>query len=62
MTMHPPAFASQAEAQAKWDEGFVAGVKEVFHELETNLDKDDPEGPTRKWVEETAAKVINKYI
>jgi len=62
MVMHPPAFATQAEEQAKWNEGFVAGVKEVFHELETNLDPNDHEGPTRKWLEEASAKVLNKYL
>lgn len=61
MVMHPPAFSSQKEEQAKWDEGFMAGVKEVFHEMETNLDTNDPEGPTRKWVEEMSAKLQNKY-
>ena len=60
--MHPPAFATQAEEQAKWNEGFVAGVKEVLHEIEATLDPNDPEGPTRKWVEETTAKLQNKYI
>ena len=62
MVSHPPAFQSQMEEQQKWDEGFVAGVKEVLHELESSLDVDDPESPTRKWVEETSAKLINKYI
>lgn len=62
MVMHPPAFAAQAEEQAKWNEGFVAGVKEVLHEIESKIDVNDPEGPTRKWVEETAAKIQNKYI
>lgn len=60
--MHPPTFASQAEEQAKWNEGFIAGVKEVFHELETNLDSSDPEGPSRKWVEEMSYKIQNKYF
>ena len=62
MVSHPPAFQSQMEDQKKWDEGFVAGVKEVLHELESTLDVDDPEAPTRKWVEETSAKLINRYI
>ena len=62
MVMHPPAFSSQAEEQAKWDEGFVAGVKEVLHEIESTLDAHDPESPTRKWVEELSVKVQNKYI
>ena len=61
MVMHPPAFASQAEEQAKWNEGFVAGMKEVLHEIESTLDANDPEGPTRKWVEETAFRIQNKY-
>ena len=60
--MHPPAFATQAEEQAKWNEGFVAGVKEVLHEIENQLDAEDPQGPTRKWVEETSAKLLNKYV
>tara|TARA_B110000503_G_scaffold101884_1_gene152166 strand:+ start:521 stop:709 length:189 start_codon:yes stop_codon:yes gene_type:complete len=62
MIMHPPAFATQAAEQAKWNEGFVAGVKEVLHELESKLDVEDPEGPTRKWVEETSAKLLNRYV
>lgn len=61
MVMHPPAFASQKEEQDKWNEGFVAGVKEVLHELESKLDDQDPEAPTRKWVEETSAKLLNRY-
>lgn len=61
MVMHPPAFASQKEEQDKWNEGFVAGVKEVLHEIESKLDAGDPEGPTRKWVEETSTKLLNKY-
>ena len=61
MVMHPPAFASQKEEQDKWNEGFVAGVKEVLHELESKLDAEDPGGPTRKWVEETSAKLLNRY-
>lgn len=62
MVMHPPAFATQAEEQAKWNEGFVAGMKEVFHEIETTLDVDDPEAPTRKWVEQMSVRIQNKYI
>ena len=62
MVMHPPAFATQAEEQAKWDEGFVAGVKEVFHELEGMIDDSDLDGPTRKWVEESKIKITNKYL
>jgi hypothetical protein len=62
MVMHPPAFATQKEEQEKWNEGFVAGVKEVIHYLEETIDTDDSQGPTRKWVEETKAKLINKYI
>lgn len=62
MVMHPPAFASQKAEQDKWNEGFAAGVKEVFHELESKLDASDPEGPTRKWLEEASAKVQNKYL
>jgi len=59
--MHPPTFASQKEEQDKWNEGFVAGMKEVFHEMETNLDVNDPEGPTRKWVEQMSVKIQSKY-
>lgn len=61
MVMHPPAFASQKEELDKWNEGFVAGVKEVLHEIENSLDANDPESPTRKWVEETSAKLLNRY-
>lgn len=62
MVMHPPAFASQKAETDKWNEGFVAGLKEAMHEIESQLDTSDPEAPTRKWVEETAAKITNKYI
>ena len=62
MVMHPPAFATQAEEQAKWNEGFVAGMKEVFHEMENTLDVNDPEAPTRKWVEQMSARIQNKYL
>lgn len=61
MVMHPPAFASQAEEQAKWNEGFMAGMKEVFHELEGLVDDSDLEGPTRQWVEETKIKITTKF-
>ena len=61
MDSHPPAFRSQIQEQKKWDEGFIAGVKEIFHEMEATLDAEDPAGPTRKWVEEVSAKLINKY-
>jgi len=40
MTNHPPAFASQIEEQAKWNEGFVAGVKEVLAEVETSTNQE----------------------
>jgi hypothetical protein len=62
MVMHPPAFATQAEEQAKWNEGFVAGMKEVFYEMENTLDVNDPEAPTRKWVEQMSARIQNKYL
>lgn len=62
MVMHPPAFATQAEEQAKWNEGFVAGVKEVFHELEGLIDDSNLDGPTRQWIEESKLKITNKYL
>ncbi len=61
MESHSPAFRSQVKAQKEWDQGFIAGVKEIFHEMEATLDPQDPAGPTRKWVEEVSAKLINKY-
>lgn len=62
MVMHPPAFASQAEEQAKWNEGFVAGVKEVLHELENAVDDGDNESPTKEWVSNLSIRLQNKYI
>lgn len=62
MVMHPPAFESQKAETDKWNEGFAAGLKEAMHEIESHLDVNDPEGPTRKWVEETTAKLTNKYL
>ena len=61
MVMHPPAFATQAEEQAKWNEGFMAGMKEVFHELEEIVDYSNLEGPTRQWVEEAKIKITTKF-
>lgn len=61
MVMHPPAFAAQAEEQAKWNEGFMAGIKEVFHELDGMVDDSNLEGPTREWVESAKIKITNKF-
>ena len=50
------------EQQVHWNEGFLAGMKEVLHELNSALDGEDPESPTRKWVEEFSYKVESKYF
>ena len=50
------------EQQVQWNEGFLAGMKEVLHELNSALNGEDPESPTRKWVEEFSYKVESKYF
>jgi hypothetical protein len=56
-------FASQAEEQKKWDEGFKAGINEALHELESAAENSsDLEAPTKQWVAELSAKIQRKYL
>ncbi len=48
--------------KSEWDEGFIAGVKEVINYLEESVKDQDSEGPTQRWVAEAKIKLTNKYL
>lgn len=69
--MFPPSFCpyfpyfSSGEIvnpKSEWDEGFIAGVKEIISYLEESAKDQDLEGPTQRWVAEAKIRLSNKYL
>jgi hypothetical protein len=62
MTPIPPFFITQMEEQKKWDDGFKAGIAEVIDKLDSSLNSDELDGPTKEWLENFSKTVSRVYL
>jgi hypothetical protein len=62
MTPIPPYFQSQMDEQKKWDAGFKAGIAEVIDKLDSSLNSDELDGPTKEWLENFSKTVSRVYL